>query len=172
MRPTILALALATSLAFAAAADARPPRAELVGIRLGMSEEEAHEHLSKLGKQAQEKNEREEEEQESWSLDRGPWGYVALGVEEERVRWVTVFARRGGPAVRYRDLGSLEGSRRSGTYFLTWSVPARAGARPYTVIARGNDSLYVTSVSLVSDSLEAARSQSAPSDSSRDRDSR
>ena len=172
MRHACLFLALAALVVLASTANARPPRAELVGIRLGMSEEEAHAQLSKQGKRAEEKHEREEGEQESWSMDRGPWGYVALGVEDDRVRWVSAFARRDGPRVRFRDLGSVEESRRSGTYFFTWKVPARAGAAPYTVIARGNDSLYVTSVSLVSDSTEAARSQPAPSDSSRDRDLR
>src|SRR5256885_1720929 len=151
MRPTRSVLATLVLLAFASPAAARPPRADLVGLRLGMPEEQAQALLSKQGtRTAEHAQEREEEEHESWSLRRGPWGYVAFGVDEGRVRWVTAFARREGPKVRYRDLGSLADCKRTGTYFFTWSVPARGGAAPFTVTARGNDSLYVASVSLVS----------------------
>src|SRR5882672_5479442 len=126
MRHTRFVVATLMLLAVATAAAARSPRAELVGLRLGMPEEKAQAMLTKLGTRATERaREREAEEQESWSLRRGPWGYVAFGVEDGRVRWVTAFARREGPRVRYRDLGSLAECQRTGTYFFTWRVPAR-----------------------------------------------
>jgi len=150
MKPTRIWPATILLLAWATAAAARPPRAELVGLRLGMPEGEAQARLAKLGTRTAEKPlERESEEQESWSLRHGPWGYVSFGVEAGRVLWVTAFGRREGPRVRYRDLGSLAECRRSGTYFFTWKVPPRRKAAAYTVIARGADSVYVGSVSLL-----------------------
>ena len=131
---------------------AKPPRAELAGIKLGMSEETAHESLEKRGtKQSEKEKEGERDEQESWQLKRGPWGYVAFGVASGRVGWVTAFAREDGPRIRYADIGSLAGSHRSGTYYVKWKVPATGRARAYTVIARGRDSIYVASVSILND---------------------
>jgi len=168
MRNVIGSLLLTVLTVLPTAALAKPPRAELAGVRLGMAEADAQARLSKLGKRTSEKDrEREEDEQESWSLSSGPWGYVTFGVEEGRVSWVTVFARREGPHVLYRDLGSIAEARRTGTYFFTWTVPGHAGAEPYTVIARGSDSLRVSSVSLLPNPQEAVRTRPAPSDSSR-----
>src|SRR5260221_323822 len=71
---------------------AKPPRAELAGIKLGMSEETAHESLEKRGtKQSEKEKEGERDEQESWQLKRGPWGYVAVSVASRRVSWVSAF---------------------------------------------------------------------------------
>ena len=155
-------------LTLATASPTRMPRPELAGLRLGMTEEAAHESLEKRGTKSQEKlQEGEADEQESWSLQRGPWGYVAFGVEDERVSWVTAFARRDGPRIRYRDLGSLARSQRTGNYFVTWKVPATRGARAYSLIARGGDSIYVASVSLVGTSRETVRDHPADRDSAR-----
>src|SRR5436190_10867110 len=151
MRTVTAILAAAMLMTLAAGAESRSPRAELAGIRLGMTEEAARERLAKQGAPASgARAKREEDEQETWSLRRGPWGYVTLGLAGGKVHWVTAFARRNGPRVRYRDLGSLDESRRTGTYLYIWRVPTRRDAPPYTVIARGGDSLFVTSVSLAS----------------------
>ena len=168
MRTVTLAVTAVLLLLAAPMASAKPPRAELAGLRLGMSDEAAHETLAKHGSPLRDSgHERESEEHETWSLKRGPWGYVSFGVVEEHVSWVTAFARRGGPRLRYRDLGSLDECRRTGTYFFIWKVPAARDARPYSVIARGVDSVYVTSVSLTRDAGEVARDRPAQPDSAR-----
>ena len=165
MRTATLALGTTLLITLATAAPARMPRAELAGLRLGMSEEAAQESLAKRGTKAQENpRERERDEQESWALRQGPWGYVSFGIEDDRVSWVTAFARRAGPRIRYRDLGPLSRSRRTGNYFFTWKVPATRSARAYSVIARGSDSVYVASVSLVRAGQEAAHDKPADSD--------
>ena len=128
---------------------AKPPRAELLGISLGMPEDEAHERLVRIGTLSPgPTHERESEAQASWTLRAGPWAYVALGLHDNQVAWVTAFARPKGHRVRYRDLGSLAECQRSGAYFFIWRVPARGSQPAYKVIARGTDSLYVDSVSL------------------------
>ena len=168
MRIPVLVLIVVLLLTFIATASARPPRPELVGLRLGMSEEQAHETLAHRGKPLHGNGEESEHgRQESWSLDHGPWGYVAFGLDAERVRWVTAFARRTGPRIRYRDIGSLAECKRTGAYFLTWRVPAAGERSPYMVIARGTDSTYVTSVSLVRDEREVTRSGPAAPDTAR-----
>lgn len=160
---TAVLLILAATLAWA-----KPPRAELAGLRLGMTDDAAHAALAKRGAPIREHgHERESEEHETWSLARGPWSYVSFGVVDERVSWVTAFARTGGQRLRYRDLGSLDACRRTGTYFFIWKVPAVGKARAYSVIARGTDSVYVTSASLTRDPGDVLRDHPALPDSDR-----
>lgn len=168
MRNPVPALIVLMLFAFVGTASAHPPRPDLAGLRLGMSNEQASETLARRGKPLHGNGEESERGvQESWSLERGPWAYVAFGVDGGRVRWVTAFARRTGPRIRYRDIGSLADCQRSGFYFFTWKVPATRRRPPYMVIARGTDSTYVTSVSLVRDEREAARSEPSAPDSAR-----
>jgi len=149
MRPVTIGLALATLLAIATVAWARPPAAELAGVRIGMREDRAHAVLAKRGTRGAERAERDrEEEQETWTLRSGPWAYVTFGVSDARVHWITAFARPAGPRVRYRDLGPLPTARRSGRYYVMWQVPAAGGTPAYSIVARGTDSTYVKSVSL------------------------
>src|SRR5436309_15952827 len=49
MRLALLILAVPALLSLGSKAEARPPRAELAGLRLGMSDEEARERLTKRG---------------------------------------------------------------------------------------------------------------------------
>lgn len=156
---------LALLLLAAAPARTRLPKPELAGIKLGMEAEEARERLGKQGAPAQSKEqEHEGGEQQSWSMKRGPWGYVALGFAGERVHWVTAFARPGGPRIRYRDLGPVDMAQRTGTYFFIWRVPANGAAPAYSVIARGTDSVYVSSVSVTA-GPSAGERPAAPHDS-------
>ena len=149
----------------AAQAKIRMPKPELAGIKLGMEAEEARERLGKHGTPAQSKEqEHEGEEQQSWSMKRGPWGFVALGIAGERVHWVTAFARPTGPRTRYRDVGPIDLAQRTGTYFFIWRVPASDAAAAYTVIARGTDSVYVSSVSVTA-GPSAGERPAAPHDS-------
>jgi hypothetical protein len=123
-----------------------------------MPEEEAREHLARIGTLSPgPAHEKESEEQGTWTLRRGPWVYVALGLQDERVAWVTAFARPEGRRVRYRDIGSLDECQRTGAYFFIWRVPAQGSRPAYKVIARGTDSLYVGSVSLAPDGKLGAR---------------
>src|SRR5262249_11438971 len=106
MRHITLTLTSIMLLTLASTAAAKPPRSDLAGLRLGMPEGAAQEMLEKRGtKQGEKEREGEREEQESWRLERGPWGYVAFGVDAGRVIWVTAFARETGPRIRYAELG-------------------------------------------------------------------
>ncbi len=153
---SILVLALIGSWLAVPGASARPtraPRTDLAGVRPGQSEDAAHAQLERRG--ATTTGEREEhdrdERHETWTFRRGgPWGYVALGLGEDgRVRWVTAFARPTGRSrTRYDEIGPLDRAQRTGNVVYLWRVPGHGGIPAYTLIARGTDSLYVSSVSL------------------------
>jgi len=150
-RRNSLALALAALIVCAAPAAARAPLHELAGIRVGMSEPEARERLEHAGAavhDAHEKRDRDEDEATYWKLDSGPWAYVALGFVDDRVDWVTAFARPDGAPLRFGSVGPLAAARRPGNFFYLWEVAAHGSHPAYSVIARGRDSLTVTSISL------------------------
>ncbi len=153
-------------LALASPLTARPPRPELAGIRLGMSEAAVHEKLASGGALVPESRfEREREEHETWKMARGPYGFVALGFAGDRVSWVTAFARAQGPVIRFRDVGTLAECERPGNWQCIWKVEGASGRDPYWVVARGRDSLRVASISLL-----RPRSAAAPDSAARDSD--
>jgi hypothetical protein len=134
-------------LAAASAHAARPPR-EILGVSVGMPYEQSQEKLEKSGRLA--------------GGPLGPLGgkqvwvledrrYSTLVVrynKDQRVEWITAFARVEGPPIRYRDIGNLEKARLQGQYFYSWNQPA-AGNRPATVVrAAGTDPERLTSLSL------------------------
>ncbi len=146
-----LALALAALIVCAAPAAARAPLHELAGIRPGMSEHDARERLDRSGvvaRAAHERQDRDEDEATFWQMKSGPWGYVALGFVDDRVDWITAFARPDGAPLRFGSVGPLAAARRPGNFLCVWDVAARGGTPAYSVIARGRDSLTVTSISL------------------------
>jgi hypothetical protein len=165
MRHAFLILPTLLLLLAAAPSKTRMPKPELAGIKLGMEADAARGQLAKHGTAAASKEqEHEGGEQQSWAMKKGPWGYVALGFQGERVHWITAFARQEGPRIRYRDVGPVDLAQRTGTYFFIWRVPAHGDVAPYTVIARGTDSVYVSSVSVTGGATAVDR-PGAPHDS-------
>jgi hypothetical protein len=138
------------------------PATEYLGLRLGMSDEAAHETLEHRGhKPANGEREGKEAESESWQLRDRRFGFVALGFDEaKRLSWYTLFARRGGVNLRLADIGDLKRARQQGNYIYVWSLPAAPQRPACRVIARGThpDSLQ---------SLSIAAASAAPSDSAR-----
>ncbi len=173
MRSTLVQALVVSWLAVSAASakPARVPRADLAGIRPGMSEDAVHAQLARRGgASATDRDEREgNERRETWTFRRGPWGYVALAFGNgDAVRWVTAFARPTGRSrVRYDEIGPMDQAQRTGNVVYLWRVPPRAGAPAFTVIARGTDSLYVSSVSLAASKPEIDRASGAVPDSAR-----
>jgi hypothetical protein len=133
--------------------EAKPPPSDVLGLRLGMNEEEVHERLEKIAKQREEEEGgRREEEQEIWILRndrRLDYLLVRFGAEEKLVL-ITVVARRNA-RLRYRDLGDLKSARQATdgkNYSYTWRVEAQGNAPAYGVVARGSNAKYLTSYSL------------------------
>lgn len=128
---------------------ARTARTEFAGIRVGMSEEQVGERLAHVAtKRPDPPNERERDESQSWAFRRGPYGFIALGYTNQRVRWLSIFLREKGPRMRYSDIGPLASCERPGNFQCVWKVDASVSGGPCTVVARGRDTVFVTSVTV------------------------
>src|SRR4028118_243597 len=121
------------------------PKPEILGVRLGISREEAHARLRNIGELEKE----ERKQQEVWRLT-GDAGYthliVAYNKEYTSVRYVTAVANEQGSRVRYADMldtrrARLETTPASRTY--TQEVPASSGQPGFTAKAIGSDSTYL-----------------------------
>lgn len=132
-------------LAPACATKSVEPKPEILGVRLGMSREEAHARLRSIG--GLEKQERRQ--QEVWRLTGDP-GYshlmVAYNKEYTAVRYVTAVANEQGSRVRYADVINLgraraESIQASRTY--TQEMPARDNQPSFIIKAIGDDPTYL-----------------------------
>ena len=124
------------------------PRPEVQGVRLSMSQKEAHARIKKKGSLEKEERKR----QEVWALDDRRVSHLIVGFDPEyRVRYVTAIARTGGPRTRYSEVGDLKTADQTsnqGNYKFTWKVGARRGRPAYLVVAHGRDPLHLDSYSV------------------------
>lgn len=138
--------ALMLTLGGLAQASVKEPQPEVLGIRLGMSAEEAHARLRKMGRLERE----ERKQQEIWALDNDErFAYVIIGFEKEsgRVRYITAKARETGPRVRYADLLDLKDAKQiisPPKYEYIREVAARGAQPRYAVILLGSDPQTLT----------------------------
>ena len=121
------------------------PKPEILGVRLGMSREEAHARLQEIGKLEKE----ERKQQEVWRLTADP-SYshlmVAYNKEYTAVRYVTAVANEQGRRVRYAEVVDLKSAREDATpasRSYTQEVPARAGQPGFVAKAIGADPTYL-----------------------------
>jgi hypothetical protein len=133
------------------------PRAEVLGLRLGMLEDEVRERLAKIGEQQKEERESEGEgEQEVWLLNpklEKNLDYLVVKFDRNhRLHFIIAVARKDGH-VRYADVLDLQKAKRvtdgSGRNFsFTWKIAAE-GAQPASqIVARGSDPQYLTSYTI------------------------
>ncbi len=121
------------------------PKPEILGVRLGMSREEAYVRLRNIGKLEKE----ERRQQEVWKLTGdSPYSHliVAYNKEYTSLRFITAVANEDGRRVRYDDVIDTNKARRTGagnsiTY--TLEVPSRGNQPGYVVKAIGNDPQYL-----------------------------
>ena len=122
------------------------PKPEILGVRLGMSREEAHARLQAIGKLEKE----ERRQQEVWRLNGDP-SYshlmVAYNKEYTSVRYVTAVANEQGRRVPYAEVMNLGGARlesspASRTY--VQEFPERWGRPGFVAKAIGADPTYLT----------------------------
>ena len=120
---------------------AREPQPEILGVRLGMSRDEARARLESIGKLEKE----ERRQQEVWRLN-GDASYSHLIVAYNKgytaVRYVTAVAGEKGRRVRYSDVIERARAREEitpATRTYTLEVPAREGRPGFIVKAIGSD---------------------------------
>lgn len=122
----------------------------VLGLRIGMSREDVHRHLKKIGTLEKEERGR----QEVWMLAREPrFGSVLVGFDKEfRVRYVTAIAREGGRRMRYRELAPIQEAQAesaNGAYTrYTWEIKPDKKSAGYFLIAEGRDPEYLKSFSI------------------------
>ncbi|TMQ54180.1 MAG: hypothetical protein E6K72_07955 [Candidatus Eisenbacteria bacterium] len=124
----------------------------MAGITLGLSVNQAHARLARIGVRATETEAREREagpgvEQEMWTLRDPRYAYLQVLVGPDgRVRMVEAWVRKGGPGLLFRDIADVREARRLGFWIYRWSAPGRGGKPGWEVIARGSDSLAAGSM--------------------------
>lgn len=120
--PVLLPLVAIATLAFTAAGGAGGlPPDRLLGVRLGMTDQEARAALVKIGAVTRGADTR----RQTWEIRDPRYRYLVVRLDDEwRVKWMTVFARPGGRSIRYRDVGDLSRGHRVGYYSWVWTLPA------------------------------------------------
>lgn len=129
-------------LSVAACSKARSePQPEILGVRLGMSRDEARARLESIGQLEKE----ERRQQQVWRLN-GDASYSHLIVAFDKgytaVRFVTAVASEQGRRVRYADVIDRDRAREDvtpATRTYTQEVPARDGRPGFVVKAIGSD---------------------------------
>ena len=112
MKSVILICCLA--LALQACGGGRPvePKPEVLGVRLGMSRDEAHKRLTEIGRLEKEERKR----QEVWALTNNPtYSHLIVSYTEgyKALRFVTAVAKEGGQRVRYEDVMDVKNAQRN-----------------------------------------------------------
>jgi len=150
MHRALPAAVLLLALALPAAAGELPRG--VAGITLGLSVNQAHARLARIGVRARETEAREREAgpgvaQEMWTLRDPRYAYLQVLVGPDgRVRMVEAWVRKGGPGLLFRDIADVREARRLGFWIYRWSAPGRGGKPGWEVIARGSDSLAAGSM--------------------------
>jgi hypothetical protein len=141
MRRAVLPAILLLSAAPLAAA--KRPAPQILGLRLGMSYEQARSRLAEIGQFKS-----EDEGQQVWTLTHDQrYQYAIIGFDRDRqVRYVTVLARPYGKPVGYAEVGDLAHATRSGgpgNLRYTWKAHDEIGGYEYLAIAKGKNLRYL-----------------------------
>lgn len=146
-RIIVLSLLLAVP-GFAASSIAKDPPPEILNIRLGMTKQDAHSLLKKIGSLEKEMRKR----QEVWTLSDPRVSSLIVGFDPDfRVRYVTAIARPGGPRIAYSEVGNLKAAHQAsnqGNYKYSWEVRAQQGQPSYVVVSHGRDPQYLDTYSI------------------------
>ncbi len=132
---------------------AKPPAAEILGIHVGMLQDEVVARLLKMGELVERKAEpagKELEMKQLWNLRDPRFSSLIVRFDShDKLKWITAYAREGGPSQLYSDVGDTSLGRLAGRYIYTWKLEAQ-DSRPASVLtARGTSPERFSSMSLV-----------------------
>jgi hypothetical protein len=122
----------------------------VLGLRIGMSRNDVHRRLKRIGILEREERGR----QEVWKLGReSRFAFMLVGFDADfRVRYVTAIAGEGGRRMRYSELGPIKDARAenaNGAYTrYTWEIKPDKKRAGYFLIAEGRDPEYLKSFSI------------------------
>lgn len=131
---------------------AEKPSRNILGLRLGMSEKQAHERLKEIGTYVR----KETQKQEVWSVKDPSYSNILIGLAPDgKLRYVTAVAREDKEAKRvpYSEIGDLGKARQAGdakikVYNYQWHLDAAEGQPETLVIAIGRDPEHLSTWSL------------------------
>lgn len=127
---------------------AQHPKREVLGLKLGMTENSAHSRLQKIA--TWQKPDRKKR-LEVWILKSNPtYNYLIVKFKESRLIFIQAVVHSTA-RVRYDDLGSLAQAvtRSDGhTHTYEWKIKPRGNKAGYLLIARGSNSEFLTSYSI------------------------
>lgn len=150
IKKTLICTFLLSLVLFDVQTTAAKTKHEVLGIRIGMSRDDAQRRLQKLGKLERE----ERKQQEVWNLTDEPhYAYIIIGFNRENteVRFITAKARENGKRVRYSDVLDLKKVKQTGAtnnYKYVLEVPAHGKTAGYIVTVRGQNPDYLTYFSI------------------------
>jgi len=151
MLKNLLALLLLGLIAFGCSNSSKTQSvSDILGIRIGLSKEDATKRLNEIGKLDHE----ERKQQEIWVLNNDPHYshlIVAFDKEKQILRFVTAKARENGTRVRYSDVIDISKAKLTSSpnnYKYIQEVQATQSTPGYTRIASGTDANYLNYFSL------------------------
>lgn len=134
---------------------AQIPERQILGIRLRMTEEVAHERLKVIGTLVR----KEEKRQEVWKINNDPsFSHLIVGFSQDnQLRYVTAVAREDADAKRvpYDRIGDLKRARQAGdpkisSFNYQWDLGADKDNPHTSVIAIGRDPKFLSTYTLKS----------------------
>ncbi len=144
----LLSFLFAASVYAVGASPPPQPRRDILGIRVGMSAEEARSQLQKIGRRLREERKR----QEIWEVTDPYFAHLVIQLDKANlVHFVTAYAhdeKAKRERMRYGDVGELKKARQTGeiarkNYRYQWQLEA-AGRNPkINIVAWGRDPQYL-----------------------------
>ena len=134
------------------ASTSKLPAAEILGLYLGMPLEDVEQRLREIGERVEQKGISGDEHsdlKQLWKLRDARFDNALVRFSaERRLKWISAYAREGGPSQLYSDVGDTTLARRAGRYIYSWSLEARQGRPAAMLTARGTSPERFSSVSL------------------------
>jgi len=130
------------------------PASEVLGLYVGMPAANAERRLREIGTHVERPQPYEPgahlELKQLWKLEDPRFESVLVRFDgESKVKWLTAYARAGGPHQLYTDIGDLAQAHQAGRFIYTWTL-AQQDERPASVLtARGTHPDRFSTVSLV-----------------------
>jgi hypothetical protein len=128
----------------------KKPQRDAFGLRLGMNEESVRRRIRKIATQQKEERGEEEGEREVWIVrhDSNIKYLVTQFDRNHKLMLLTIVAHAN--RVRYSDIASLKEATKATdgiNYSYKWRTKNSGQERDYLIIARGNNSEFLTSYS-------------------------
>ncbi|HKO96891.1 MAG TPA: hypothetical protein VJU86_07865 [Pyrinomonadaceae bacterium] len=145
---SILSLLFAVSSFAVGLQPPKEPARDILGVRIGMSADEAHTQLKKIGELQKEERKR----QEVWAIRDPRFSHLIVQFEKgtRLIHFVTAVARADAQAekMRYSDVGELKSARQRGeaakkNYRYEWGLEAAGKDPKVQIVAWGRDPQYL-----------------------------